>query len=413
MQIRTFSCEKVRKLPLAGLDPSMLLGFLVRDEAEWRDLRARVVEVSPSQYINPGPVLIWYSSANRTARYSASKMNRPRGRATRIAIWASRVLVSLIRLMGFQVRSSLCLRKSKDRLLTCGIVGGDVKVVREDPDSDEDADGDFFDASEGRPRSFVEVPARADSSASSAGTEEDPADPLTPGPHTSSRNNSFDLRALQIKAVPSDYSEISNETFESTRDGPLDDDEGELIGDEEWEDVDGAGTVPFTPTSNVHTNTHTTRPEPRERVETVRPEPRERVETVRPERIGSAEGRERERMRTERSPSAVKVASRQASESSTYTTSSVASTASSTSKREKSGSSSREKDKDGSKEKDSKGGEKKGKKKKSSVPVPFPSASEDVEEERERRVPQMSDRRGRDGGRTQSGGVRGILNEDL
>ena len=55
LQIRTFSCEKVRKLPLAGLDPSMLLGFLVRDEAEWRDLRARVTEVRFSAF----PLLIY------------------------------------------------------------------------------------------------------------------------------------------------------------------------------------------------------------------------------------------------------------------------------------------------------------------------------------------------------------------
>ncbi|KAJ7199362.1 hypothetical protein GGX14DRAFT_661801 [Mycena pura] len=35
--LRTYHCERVRKMPLTGLDPSMLIGFLVRDEAEWRD----------------------------------------------------------------------------------------------------------------------------------------------------------------------------------------------------------------------------------------------------------------------------------------------------------------------------------------------------------------------------------------
>ncbi|VDC03274.1 unnamed protein product [Peniophora sp. CBMAI 1063] len=379
-EIRTFSCEKVRKLPLAGLDPSMLLGFLVRDESEWRDLRARVVELG------------------KTHRAIFSVQDEPPS-------WPSDADSD----MGLE---SLSEPDSPDGLS----VGEDVKVVREDGDSDDEADGDFFDASEGRPRSFVEVPARADSSASSTG-DDDPADPLTPGPHTAGRG-SFDLRALQLKPVPSDYSEISNETFESTRDGPLDDDEGELIGEDEWEDVDavpGASVgVPPTPREFVMN-----RPEPRERVETVRPEPRERVETARPgssaerrERTSNAEGRERPR--TERSPTAVKVASRQASESSTFTTSSVASTASSASaSSRKDKSSSREKEKERS-DKEGKEKEKsKGKKKKSAVPVPFPSASEDVEEERERRVPQMSDRRGRDGGRTQSGGVRGILNEDL
>ncbi|KAJ7249825.1 hypothetical protein C8J57DRAFT_1355711, partial [Mycena rebaudengoi] len=31
-ELRTFHCEKVRKMPLSGLDPSMLLGFVCRDE---------------------------------------------------------------------------------------------------------------------------------------------------------------------------------------------------------------------------------------------------------------------------------------------------------------------------------------------------------------------------------------------
>ncbi len=45
-ELKTFHCERVRKLPLSGLDPSMLIGFLCRDEAEWWDFRKRVDEVS-------------------------------------------------------------------------------------------------------------------------------------------------------------------------------------------------------------------------------------------------------------------------------------------------------------------------------------------------------------------------------
>ncbi|KAF8989630.1 hypothetical protein BDZ89DRAFT_223018, partial [Hymenopellis radicata] len=41
-ELRTFHCERVRKMPLSGLDPSMLIGFLVRDEADFADLRARI-----------------------------------------------------------------------------------------------------------------------------------------------------------------------------------------------------------------------------------------------------------------------------------------------------------------------------------------------------------------------------------
>jgi cysteine protease ATG4 len=45
-ELRTFHCDRVRKMPLSGLDPSMLLGFLCRDEQEWLDLRERVTEVN-------------------------------------------------------------------------------------------------------------------------------------------------------------------------------------------------------------------------------------------------------------------------------------------------------------------------------------------------------------------------------
>ena len=42
--------------------------------------------------------------------------------------------------------------------------------------------------------------------------------------------------------------------------------------------------------------------------------------------------------------------------------------------------------------------------------VPFPSSgAEGVQEDRPRRIPQMSTARGRDGGRTQSGGVKGVI----
>nr|XP_019048884.1 hypothetical protein I302_02663 [Kwoniella bestiolae CBS 10118]OCF27814.1 hypothetical protein I302_02663 [Kwoniella bestiolae CBS 10118] len=39
--LRTFHCEKVKKMPLSGLDPSMLLGFLVRSESDWEDFVER------------------------------------------------------------------------------------------------------------------------------------------------------------------------------------------------------------------------------------------------------------------------------------------------------------------------------------------------------------------------------------
>ncbi len=33
-ELKTFHCERVRKLPLSGLDPSVLIGLLCQDEAE-------------------------------------------------------------------------------------------------------------------------------------------------------------------------------------------------------------------------------------------------------------------------------------------------------------------------------------------------------------------------------------------
>lgn len=43
---RTFHCERVKKMPLAGLDPSMLLGFLCKNEADFKDFVDRVGKVS-------------------------------------------------------------------------------------------------------------------------------------------------------------------------------------------------------------------------------------------------------------------------------------------------------------------------------------------------------------------------------
>jgi cysteine protease ATG4 len=44
-ELKTFHCERVRKMPMSGLDPSMLIGFLCRDEKDWWDFKKRVVDV--------------------------------------------------------------------------------------------------------------------------------------------------------------------------------------------------------------------------------------------------------------------------------------------------------------------------------------------------------------------------------
>lgn len=44
-ELKTFHCDRIRKMPLSGLDPSMLIGFLCKDESDWQDLKSRINEV--------------------------------------------------------------------------------------------------------------------------------------------------------------------------------------------------------------------------------------------------------------------------------------------------------------------------------------------------------------------------------
>jgi cysteine protease ATG4 len=45
-ELKTFHCDRVRKMPLSGLDPSMLIGFFCRGEDDWKDFRKKVEEVN-------------------------------------------------------------------------------------------------------------------------------------------------------------------------------------------------------------------------------------------------------------------------------------------------------------------------------------------------------------------------------
>ncbi|KAG0142311.1 hypothetical protein CROQUDRAFT_97666 [Cronartium quercuum f. sp. fusiforme G11] len=45
--LRTFHPEKVRRMTISAMDPSMLVGFLVRDEADWEDLTRRIRSFKP------------------------------------------------------------------------------------------------------------------------------------------------------------------------------------------------------------------------------------------------------------------------------------------------------------------------------------------------------------------------------
>lgn len=79
--LRTFHCEKVRKMHLSGLDPSMLLGFLCKDETDYQDFRARVLEVSVGVQLNLVFVLTRYfhSLAKDINLYFLFKPSHPIG----------------------------------------------------------------------------------------------------------------------------------------------------------------------------------------------------------------------------------------------------------------------------------------------------------------------------------------------
>ncbi|KAJ7093587.1 hypothetical protein C8R44DRAFT_396668 [Mycena epipterygia] len=45
------STARARKMPLSGLNPSILIAFVVRDEAEWIDLRRRIGELPRTIFV--------------------------------------------------------------------------------------------------------------------------------------------------------------------------------------------------------------------------------------------------------------------------------------------------------------------------------------------------------------------------
>ncbi|KAJ7215258.1 hypothetical protein C8J57DRAFT_1255537 [Mycena rebaudengoi] len=58
-ELRTFHCEKVRKMLLSGLDPSMLLGFVCRHEGEWVGLRWRIALLPRTIFVIQDEPLTW------------------------------------------------------------------------------------------------------------------------------------------------------------------------------------------------------------------------------------------------------------------------------------------------------------------------------------------------------------------
>ncbi|KAG9311154.1 cysteine protease required for autophagy [Chiua virens] len=156
-ELRTFHCDRIRKMPLSGLDPSMLLGFLCKDEKDWIDLRRRINELN--------------------AKYKTifTIQDEPPS-------WPS----------------------DSDEFMGLESVSDPDDMVMDPEDEDED-DAEIIDVdgAEGRPvrlrdaedqffdtRSMSISPVcssvKGGTKGSEADTEEDPIGPITPGPHSRS-----------------------------------------------------------------------------------------------------------------------------------------------------------------------------------------------------------------------------------
>lgn len=148
-ELRTFHCERVRKMPLSGLDPSMLIGFLCKTEADWIDLRLRVAELFKNHktifsIVDEPPS---WSDADD----SLESMSDPDEEED--------------------------MPYDKDSLPPS--VGDGVGDTRED--EDEDSDGDFFDAGDDAViNDRVSSRAASKSGQSEGDTEDDPVGPVTP-----------------------------------------------------------------------------------------------------------------------------------------------------------------------------------------------------------------------------------------
>ncbi|KIL63399.1 hypothetical protein M378DRAFT_179245 [Amanita muscaria Koide BX008] len=164
-ELKTFHCDQVRKMPMSGLDPSMLIGFLCRDEADWIDLRKRVGELPktifsiqdeppkwPDEFDDDMGVLESVSSeAGGDGDSEGLEEGEERGRA----------------------------EEEDDE-------GDDVVKVEVEGDAGSD---EFFDtrsrsSAEGSPpdKGVVVIGSGGVRTSTRSSTEEDPVDPVTPGP---------------------------------------------------------------------------------------------------------------------------------------------------------------------------------------------------------------------------------------
>ncbi|CAA7266177.1 unnamed protein product [Cyclocybe aegerita] len=147
-ELKTFHCERVRKMPLSGLDPSMLIGFLCRDEADWWDFKRRVGELPRTIFSVQEEPPTWPSDSDDN--------------------------------MGLEsISEPDDIDLDEDGVEVDGRGEGDDS---DNEDNEDDGDGDneqFFDTQSSGAGSGQE---RSERGRSDVDTEEDPVDPVTPGP---------------------------------------------------------------------------------------------------------------------------------------------------------------------------------------------------------------------------------------
>ncbi|KAK7049890.1 Cysteine protease atg4 [Paramarasmius palmivorus] len=162
-ELKTFHCERVRKMPLSGLDPSMLIGFLCKNEADWNDFRRRVGELPRTIFSIQDEPPTWPSDSDDN--------------------------------MGLESISD-----PEDIADSMDLDDDDEDQLRDEVEDDE-ASEQFFDTRS----TSASVSSRSQHSSNRVGsergrseevdTEEDPVDPITPGPITTK----FDVNAKGVE----------------------------------------------------------------------------------------------------------------------------------------------------------------------------------------------------------------------
>ncbi|TFK26047.1 hypothetical protein FA15DRAFT_755366 [Coprinopsis marcescibilis] len=217
-ELKTFHCDRVRKMPLSGLDPSMLLGFLCRDEAEWLDLRKRVSQLPRTIFSIQDEPPSWPSDSEDDMGLESisepdefdiddedgEKIERVEGDEEDLEDDDDEGSEERF----FDTRSA-SLSQSSSASSTSGASQGDLHHQRQRQGTRE-GDGSSDDKR---------------SKSEDNDTEEDPVDPITPGPH--SRFAIIDLETVK-RDVAADEARMK----------------GNVVGYSDEEEGEGRGVLP-------------------------------------------------------------------------------------------------------------------------------------------------------------------------